>query len=358
MRIAVTGATGNCGTALVRSLVADDQVEEVIGIARRLPAWRPAKTNWVSADITRDELVSHFDGVDAVVHLAWLIQPSRNQAITDRVNLHGTRRVFEAAAQAGVGALIHASSVAAYAPADPSLRVDESWPTTGIPSSYYSRQKVEAERILDDIEARFPDLRVARARPALIFQRAAAAAIRRYFAGPLLPRWAVRPGLIPIVPQMPGLAGQLVHADDIGDLYRRLCLNPDARGAFNVAAAPPLDAKGLGHLLGARPVDVPARFVRAAMKATWKAHLHPVSPDWLDVGLNVPVMDTTRAQSELGWTPTHTSGQTLMELLDGLREGAGFNTPVLAPDAGGPMRIRELLTGIGGPNPLDRKARA
>lgn len=357
MKVVVFGATGNVGTSTIRALVADDAVTEIVGIARRVPTdWSPPKVRWVSADITRDDLVPHLVGADAVIHLAWLIQPSRDESVTRRVNVHGSSRVFEAAGRAGVGALLYSSSVAVYSPADPDVPVDESYAKDGIPSSYYSRQKVAVETILDGIEERYPEMRVARARPALIFQRSAAAAIRRYFGGPFLPGWAVRRSFIPIVPQMAGLAGQVVHSDDVAELFRLLVVNQEARGAYNVATGPPLDAAALGRLLGARPVKLPVGAVRAAVKASWLARLHPVSPDWLDVGLNVPVMITDRAQNELGWRPTHDSGEVILEIMDGLRVNAGDRTPVLEPGAGGPLRVRELLTGVGGANPLDKRS--
>lgn len=354
MRIAITGATGNCGTALVRALEADPSVDEIVGIARRRPGWGPAKTTWVQADVARDDLRPHLDGADVVVHLAWLIQPSRDQAITAAVNVGGSERTFRAAVDAGVPAIVHASSVAAYAPAELDAPVDESWARTGIPSSYYSREKVAVEAALDDIERANPDVRVVRARPGLIFQQSAASEIRRYFGGPLVPGWAARRALIPFIPQLKGLGGQLVHSDDVGEFYRLACLDSDARGPYNVATYPPLDAQALGRLLNARPLPVPGAVARAFVGATWLARLHPVSPDWLDVAASVPVMLTDRARNELGWEPRYDAAETLLALLKGLREGSGYDTPPMKADAGGPFRLREVLTGVGGPNPLDR----
>lgn len=355
-RIVITGASGNVGTALVRALVADSDVEAVVGIARRLPHWQPAKTRWVAADIAYDDLRPHFAGADAVVNLAWLIQPSRDESITDVVNVGGSRRVFDAVVDAGVPALIHASSVAAYSPARLDDPVDESWPTGGVPSAYYSRQKVAVERMLDEVEVAHPGLRVARARPGLIFQRAAASQIRRLFGGPFVPGWAARRSLIPLVPRLRGLGGQVVHSDDVGQLYRLLALDPDARGAYNVASNPPLDVQALGRLLGARPVGVSSAVARAAVDLSWRARLHPVSAGWLDIAQQVPVMLTDRARSELGWSPTQDPTDVILELMAGLRSGAGFDTPPLAPHAGGPFRIGELRSGVGGPTGIDRRS--
>ncbi len=64
----------------------------------------------------------------------------------------------------------------------------------------------------------------------------------------------------------------------------------------------------------------------------------------------VPVMDTRRAREELGWTPRHTAEEALLDLVTGMRESRGVDTPPLSPTAGGPLRIKELLSGIGGKN--------
>ncbi len=347
MRVVVTGASGNVGTSLLEALAGEDRVGEIVGVARRLPTLRMPKTRWVAADVARDDLAGVMAGADAVVHLAWLIQPSRDESVTHAVNVLGSRNVFAAAGRAGVRTLVHASSVGAYAEGPKDRAVDESWPTTGIPTSFYSRHKAAVERILDSFEAAHPDIRVVRLRPALIFKREAASGIRRLFVGPLLPSPLVRRGVLPVLPAPERLVVQGVHSRDVGDAYR-LALVSDARGAFNVAAEPVLDPPELGRLLGARPVRVSPGLLRAAASLSWRARLQPTEPGWLDLGLGVPVMDCTRARAELGWSPRHSAAEAFAELFDGLRERAGIDTPPLAPGTGGPLRLRELATGVGG----------
>jgi UDP-glucose 4-epimerase len=347
MRIVITGATGNVGTSVVPALAGDERVEEIVGIARRAPGWTPPRTRWVQADIGRDDLRSLLDGADAVIHLAWAIQPSRDPAELERINVHGSRRLFEAAADVGVPALVHASSIGVYSPGPKDRPVDESWPREGVPSSFYSRHKAAAERALDELEATNPRLRVVRLRPALIFKREAGPEIRRLFAGPLLPARLVRPGLIPLLPVPDGLVVQAVHGDDVAEAYRLAALSPDARGAYNVAAEPVLDPPTLAKLFDARRVRVPARALRVLADATWRAHLQPTPPGWVDMGLAVPVMDTRRARQELGWSAARSSTDALLELLEGMRAPAGLDTPPLEPRAGGRLRIREFVTGVG-----------
>jgi UDP-glucose 4-epimerase len=346
MRVVVVGASGNVGTSVLRSLAAEPAVESVLGLCRRLPEAEFPKTEWRSADVVSSPLRPHFQGADAVVHLAWLIQPGRDKAQLRAVNVDGSARVFRAAAAAGVGSLVYASSVGAYAPGPKDRRVDESWPTTGIQTSFYSRHKAEVERLLDRFEADHDRVRVVRMRPGLIFKREAASGIRRLFAGPLLPGRLVRPELIPVVPKLDRLVFQAVHSYDVGEAYR-LALVGDFRGPVNVAAEPVLDPDELARALGARPVPVPRAVLRAGAAASYKLRLQPSEPGWLDMGLGVPVMDVTRAREELGWRPEHSAVDALLDLMRGMREGAGLDTPPLKPGGAGPLRAREFLSGVG-----------
>jgi len=262
------------------------------------------------------------------------------------VNVVGSERVFGAVADASVPRLVYASSVGAYSPGPKDTFVDESHPTDGIPSSFYSRHKAAVERILDRFEASTPSVSVVRLRPALIFKRDAAAEIRRLFAGPFLPNALVSRSLIPVVPDVPGLRFQAVHSLDVGDAYAKAALG-DAVGAFNIAADPVLDPDRLGELLNARQVKVPRALLRAAASATWRLRLQPTPPGWIDLALETPLMSSERAHRELGWEPLRTSEDALLELLEGLRTGRGYATPPLDPKAGGPLRSREITSGVG-----------
>jgi UDP-glucose 4-epimerase len=337
MRVVVVGATGNVGTSVLAALAEEPGVDSVLGVARRLPVLRYPKTDWAQADVSSSELAPLFRGADVVIHLAWLIQPGRDPALLRATNVDGSARVFEAVATAGVGALVYASSVGAYSPGPKDRRVDESWPTGGIESSFYSRHKSEVERLLDRFEREAPEMRVVRLRPGLIFKREAASEIRRLFAGPLLPSSLVRPELIPVVPRARRLRFQAVHADDVGDAYRRAALG-DVSGPFNIAAEPVLDPDELGRLLEARPISVHPGLLRAGAALSYRLHLQPTEPGWLDMGLAVPLMDSGRAQRELGWEPRRSASDALRELLAGMRERAGIDTPPLASDSGGPLR--------------------
>jgi nucleoside-diphosphate-sugar epimerase len=287
-----------------------------------------------------------------VVHLAWILNPSRDREELRRVNVGGSRRVVEAARRAGARALVHASSIGAYAPGPKDRLVDESWPTDGIPGFSYSEDKVAVERHLDAVEAQDPGLRVVRMRPALVLKRGAAAHLRRELVGAWLPGALVRPERLPLVPRHPRLRTQIAHTEDVAEAFR-LALHADVRGAFNIAADPVVDGPSFAARTGGRTVPVPMLPVRIAHQVAHVLRIVPAEPGWTDETLLSPLVDPGRARSELGWSPRHDALDTLLELLDGLRAGAGDATPPLDPRAGGRLRWRELASSAGARGPLD-----
>lgn len=345
MKVIVTGATGNVGTSTVRALGESQEIEEIVGLARREPTWAPPKTRWIEANVLTADLGAIFEGADAVIHLAWAIQPSRDAVTLERINIEGSRRVFEAVAAAGVPKLVHASSVGAYSRGPKDREVDEGWPTEGTPTSFYSRHKVAVERQLDRFEAENPETRVVRLRPALIFKDEAATEIRRLFVGPFLPNFLLRRGLLPALPRVERLRFQAVHSEDVGRAYLRAVL-ADVGGAFNIAAEPPLSAEEMAERIGVRSFPVPARVVRRLADLSWRMRLQPTPPGWLDMALNVPLMSSERARNELDWEPRHSGVEALEELVEGLREGHGAETPPLEADSAG-ARLDDLKTGVG-----------
>jgi nucleoside-diphosphate-sugar epimerase len=332
-RVVVTGATGNVGTSLVRALSREPRVGSVLGVARRRPDLELPGVEWAEADVSREgdepRLARLVADADAVVHLAWRFNPTHDPVVTWRANVLGSMRVFEAVAAAGVPVLVHASSVGAYSPGPPGgAPVSEEWPTHGWPGAAYTREKSYLERVLDTFERDHPQVRVVRMRPAFLFKEEAASEQRRIFAGRYFPGRLMRPELLPLLPEFPGLRFQVMHTDDAADAYRRALLR-DVRGPFNLAADPVVDAGLLGRVLDARPVKVPAGAVRGALSAAHHLRLAPASPGLFDAVRHIPVMSTERARRELEWEPSATSVEALEAFLRGVRAGAGDSTAPL-----------------------------
>lgn len=322
MRIIVIGATGNVGTAVLDRLAGGGH--ELIGVARRLPdASRPpySAANWHIVDIAAadavDRLAPILAGADAVVLLAWVLQPNHDEPAMRRINVTGTAHVLAAVARAGVPHLAYASSVGTYSIGPKRSAVDESWPTGGIPTSHYSRHKAMNERALDAFEAENPGIVVARLRPGLVFQRRAATEIAGLFLGRRFPtRWlgAVR---IPVVPLSTRIVSQAVHAADLASAFA-LVLEQRAGGAFNIADDPVLGPDQVAAAVGARAIPFRFPVLRSIVWLSWKLRLQATDPGWLDIAANVPIMSTERARRVLGWVPEHSSTEALAEIVQGL----------------------------------------
>lgn len=355
MRIAVVGATGNTGTAVLRALHRHPEITEVVGIARRLPDTEIEpydQCEWRSIDIAAasteadavQSLTDAFRGCDAVIHLAWLIQPNDRRELLEHVNVEGTRRVARAVAEAGVEHLVVASSVGVYSPdeardalrkdgTEPPLR-DEEFPNQGIDSSHYSADKASQEEVLDDFEALHPGVTVTRMRPALLFQGDAASSIQRYFIGKAVPSRLLAPGSMLSLPLPSGLRIQALHTDDVAEAYVAAVLAKKG-GAFNVAADDILGPQELADILTStgKYMEMPPAIVRAAVVTAHRSGVIPADAGWIDMAMQVPLMDTTKAKTELDWSPKRTAADALRELLEGLAEGRGHASPVLRPDA-------------------------
>jgi nucleoside-diphosphate-sugar epimerase len=344
LKVAVTGASGNVGTALLRRLTAaDGGAAEVRGLARRRPPDMAPydQVEWHLADLGEPQceavLAEFLDGVDAVVHLAWALQPGRRPDQLHQVNVEGTRRVVRAAMAAGVGQVVHMSSLGAYAPGGGDRQVAEDWPTTGIPTSQYSRDKSDAERVVREIVGRHPEVILTVVRPTLVLQPEAASEIGRYFLGPLLfsaarllPRPVAR--LLPV--PLPAVRVSFVHADDVADALERM-LDRRAPGPFNLAAEPLMDAEAVARALGTVRLPVPAFLLRTGLSAAFTARLLPTEPGWLDLGVEAPALDSTRARKLLDWAPVHRGDEVLAQFVAALGQGQGAPGPLLRP-AGGP----------------------
>ncbi|WP_406387573.1 NAD-dependent epimerase/dehydratase family protein [Streptomyces sp. NBC_00887] len=333
-RIVVTGATGNVGTSVIRVLSRDPGVGSVLGLARRRPQITLPGVEWDTVDLSSPAsagtLKAQFAGADAVIHLAWRFQPTHDPVVTWQSNVAGSLRVFDAVRDAGVPALVPASSVGAYSPGpkeEPG--VDEDWPTHGWPDAAYCREKAYLERVLDTFELRHPQIRIVRMRPGFLFKEQAASEQRRIFAGRYVPGTLLRPDLLPFVPDLDGLRFQVLHTDDAAEAYRLAALH-HVRGAFNLAADSVTDVRALGELLDAHVVPLPRALVRGALAAAWQARAVPASPHLFDAVLRLPVMNCGRAHDELGWAPVHSADQALRAFLHGVRHGKGEDTAPLA----------------------------
>ena len=322
--VAVTGPTGDIGISAVAALDRHPDIERVIGMARR--PFDPSDQGWTKTEYRQGDILDR-DAVDAlvadadiVVHLAFIIMGSREESA--RVNLAGTRNVFEATVAAQrPRRLVYTSSVAAYGyHSDNPVPITEEVPTRGSPEHYYSEQKAACEATLTEVTSG-TTLEVFVLRPCIV-------------AGPKAPAlaeampWNQLPGAVRKLTQAlpvlkppfpdPGTPLQLVHHDDVAAAIALAATTSAAPGAYNLAGDGVLSMSDVGAALGARPVPVPRLVMSAASEVVARLPFVPSALEWLHVGRTSIVMDTTKAKSQLGWTPKYTAAETLSGLAESL----------------------------------------
>ena len=318
LTVAVTGPTGTFGLALVPLLQDDDQVDRVIGIARR--AFDPAERGWTKMEYRRgdvrdaDVLRTAFEGADVVVHLAFLIVGG-GRGTTRAINVEGTLNAFRAAAEAGAQRFVYASSIAAYGlHRDNPIGMDEDWAIRPANRLFYAQEKAELEHLLQEEAARHPGTALYLLRPPIVLGPDAvgakvsiptALAPLVQGAGAALRRL---PGLPALVPDLPL---QLIHQDDVAEALRLCVVGAGAPGAYNIAADDVITGVDVARELGFRAVGFPGEPVAAMARAVAKLPYLPSAAQWVEAMSHPAIMDTTKAKTELGWTPRHTAIESL-----------------------------------------------
>jgi UDP-glucose 4-epimerase len=320
--VAVTGPTGEIGISAVEALERHPEVERIIGMARR--PFDPAAHGWTRTEYQRGDITDRgavdafVADADVVVHLAFIIMGSRQESA--RVNLEGTRNVFEATVAAQrPRRLVYTSSVAAYGyHADNPMPITEDVPTRGSPEHYYSQQKAACESALVEITAD-SSLEVFVLRPCIVAGPKAPALAEampwNQLPGPIKRFTQALPLLKPPFPD-PGTPLQLVHHDDVGSAIALAATTSAPPGAYNIAADGVISMSDLADALGARPVRVPRIAATAASEVIARLPFVPTALEWLHVGRTSVVMDTAKAKTQLGWTPKYTAAETLSALAE------------------------------------------
>lgn len=329
IRVAVTGPTGEIGLSTIGALESHPDVTEIVGMARR--PFDPSTHGWTKTTYRQGDILDRaavdalVTDVDVVVHLAFIVLGSREESA--RVNLAGTRNVFEATvAAARPRRLVYTSSVAAYGyHSDNPVPITEDVAPRGSPEHYYSEQKAACEAALADITAGSA-LEVFVLRPCIVAGPKATALADampwNQLPGPVRRVSQALPLLKPPFPD-PGTPLQLVHHDDVASAIT-LAVTTDSAppGAYNIAGDGVLSMSAVGDALGARPLKVPRAAAVATSEVMARLPFVPSSLEWLHAGRTSVVMDTTKAREQLGWRPKFTAAETLSALASYVSQGS------------------------------------
>jgi nucleoside-diphosphate-sugar epimerase len=329
LKVAVTGPTGEIGKPLMAELERRAEVGSVLGMARRV--FDPSLEGWEKSSYRRGDILDRgalatlFDGADVAVHLAFAIFGDREEA--RKINLEGSRNVFEMALEAGVSRLVYASSVAAYGfhPGNPQPLTEEV-PARGSQSFYYSAQKSELEGLLDELLPGsgvaayvFRPCIVAGPRATMLIEQTVDA-VRAGDPLPLLRRGMGRLPLVsPVLPD-PGVPIQLVHHDDVARAMAAAICGDGPPGVYNLAAKGEIRVRDIARELGWRSVPIPRPAVGIGTALARRLSFASPKLEWA-IAADTPVsMDTAKARRELAWRPVHDAEQTLRETVAGARE--------------------------------------
>lgn len=329
LTVAVTGPTGEVGLPLLAELDRSPGVAEVRGMARR--PFDPAAEGWNKVAygqgdiLDRDSLAGLFAGADVAVHLAFAIFGSREQ--TRRVNLEGSRMVFEAAAEAGVKRLVYASSVAAYGfHAENPQPLTEDVPARGSESFYYSAQKAELESTLEGVLAGsgvdayvFRPCVVAGPRATMLIEQTVNS-VRLGDPFPGLRRLAAKlPWPPPVLPDS-GVPIQLVHHDDVARALGAAIAGAGEPGPYNLAGEGQIGVADIARALGWRSVRVPGPAVELGTGVARRLTFVSPQLEWATAFATPVLMDAGKARREFGWEPRFDAAETLLQTAISARE--------------------------------------
>ena len=292
-RIAVTGGAGHFGSEVIELLLDDAAIEQVICLDVVPPAITHDKLEFAEADVRDAEgLLRLFEGLDTVIHLAFLISRYRPKELYEGINIEGSKNVFRAAAEAGVTQVVYASSVAVYGlvRSHPVPIVEDS-PRVHQPDFSYNDAKWRVEAFLDEFEPQHSQLIITRLRMVSALGPGQDSPI-----GNLL-----RKGYIPSTSDVPW---SIVWAEDVADAVV-LAVEKRAHGAFNLSTDEPMSARELAAATGMRSLRFPRWLGVAGAHLTSLAEKlgrgNAVDPAWMKYSDAILVLSSEKAIRELGW---------------------------------------------------------
>ena len=313
-RIAVTGSAGFLGNATVAALCDKPEVELVAGIDVAPTDIRPRRTRRFIS-ITQDIRTSLLDvlrdlEIEAVVHLAFLLRPARDESLATDINVNATGRLLEDCEAAGVRHFVYLSSTTVYGAGPERNRpAVEDDPVNPVRGFQYSEHKAAAERLVLERSKRNPNMRACILRGCVTMAAGADNFITQAFARRVLP-----------VPAGADPEMQFLHLDDYTAVVET-ALSKRADGIFNIAGNGTMRWRDLVRTAGAIAVPLPAPVLKGLTGLTWLLRLQNYSKA---SGLNFIqypwLASTEKARSELGWQPAHSAQDAVADWANSRRE--------------------------------------
>ena len=303
MRYVITGGAGYIGSRLVDFLSRREDTEKIVVCDVAAPRSYVPKSEFERVDVRdRDGMRATLERArpDALVHLAFILNPSHDEALMYDVDVNGTHNVLEAAGAAGTQQVLVTSSGVAYgAFPDNPVPLTEEDPVRGVAAFSYARDKTESDRICQLWTAKYPERTMTIVRPCIVF-------------GPNVNNYLVRLWTKQPFAADPGTLDndiQFAHEDDVVEAITALLVGRHG-GAFNVAGDGVMTSRECAEMIGSPIRRMPVRAYRGLARAMWNARLSEAPPGSVDFALYPWIVSNEKLKRETGWRPRYTSRET------------------------------------------------
>jgi UDP-glucose 4-epimerase len=321
-RIAITGIAGYLGRELAATFDVDDTTEHVLGldVAPYVPP--SAKVAFVQRSV-EEPFADLFEQhkIDGAIHMAFCVEPMRDRAREERINIQGTKNFLDACAKAKVQTVLVLSSASAYgAREDNPMVLYEGAPLRASPAFPYAHDKIRVEELCYEFARANPEACVIIVRPCTVIGPNIRNMISRLFEGPIV--FGAR-GYDPPV--------QLIHEDDATrSLFRLFKLRKV--GVFNLAGDGAITIGRMAQMAEKRVVRLPLFLLRFIVALAWKMGwkwLSEANPGSLDYAIHPCLISNVKLKTELLFLFKYDALRAMQDYVDDRAERLGH---AKAPD--------------------------
>ncbi len=306
-RIAITGSSGYYGRKLIEHVRRASPETQLLGIDV-VPPSEVAPHEFVQADIRSPGVRTALANFrpDTIVHLAFVVNPIRDNRLMSDINIGGTNNVFEAVRTLRPQRFLMASSATAYgAWPDNPVPIHEDWRLKPRTSFQYAADKTAIDLAIKSLAEELPHVAVSWTRPVIIGGKGVSNYLSRFVLNlPFI-----------VLPDGQDVPLHFVHEDDcVAATW--MILQKNARGPFNIGPPDNVLLTRLATLTNRRTAKLPFWMMKLATTVWWGLRL-PVfdfPPSLHDFARYPWVVSPARLQNELGFQFRYTSEETLLEM--------------------------------------------
>jgi nucleoside-diphosphate-sugar epimerase len=307
--VAVTGAAGYVGAAVLRHLAEYDTAVRSVALVPR--GAKPDREEWPagvlsrSADLLDPSLAELLSDVDVLVHTDLDTSPDTDPVERTRYNVRGTETVLTSAAAAGVRRVILRSSAMVYgALPDNPVPIPDSAPLRAVPDGSLVADLLEIERLGRRAPRAHPGLHVTVLRPAIVTGPGVDTVFTRHFEAPRL-----------LVVKDTEPCWQFCHLEDLAGALAFAALHAELEGAYNVASPGWLAQEQIEESSGMRRMELPAGLALGAAERLHRLHLTPAPATDLQYVMHPWAVSTDRLEAA-GYAAEYTNEEAFQALLD------------------------------------------